>query len=137
VLKIVDDAGCDVTTGKYVGGSDGKGWLGCNVKESMKQMEKAFSEQFDSPTALVGPIGPKGEMGWKGEQEAYAGEIVLPEDMVRGRLYKVEGVGMVARFMDEYDDYLFKMRHHEVVFYIPMDAKVRKIGRSEIDEYLS
>jgi len=140
VLKIVDDAGCDVTTGKYVGGGDNKGWVGKSIKQSMKEMEKAFSEQFDSPTALVGPIGPigpKGTQGWKGEQEAYAGQVVLPEDMVRGRLYKVEGIGMVARFMDEYDDFLFKMRHHDVVFYIPMDAKVRKIGRSEIDEYLS
>ena len=86
---------------------------------------------------LTGPIGHKGEQGWRGEQEPYAGEMVLPEDMVRGRLYKVEELGMVARFMDEYDDYLFKMRHHEIVFYIPMDAKVRKIGRNEIDEYLN
>ena len=62
---------------------------------------------------LTGPIGHKGEQGWRGEQETYAGEMVLPEDMVRGRLYKVEGVG-VARFVDEYDDFLFQMRHHEV-----------------------
>ena len=76
-------------------------------------------------------------MGWKGEQEAYAGEVVLPEDMVRGRLYKVEGIDIVARFMGEYYDLLFGVKHHDTWFYIPMDAKVRKIGQSEVDEYLT
>ena len=137
VLKIVDDAGVDIATGKYVGGGDDKGWVGKSIEQSMKEMETAFfSEQFDSPTALVGPIGPKGHTGWKGEQEAYAGEMVLPEDMVMSRLYKVEGIDTVARFMGEYNDLLFKMKHHNTWFYIPMDAKVRKIGKSEVDEYL-
>ena len=149
VLKIVDDAGVDVSTGKYVGGGDDKGWMGKSIKASMEDLEFIVSSALPLDMPLTdpphlqgihgesGPIGPKGDIGWQGEQEAYAGEMILPEDMVRGRLYKVEGVGMVARFMDEYDDFLFKMRHHEVVFYIPMDAKVRKIGKSEIDEYLS
>jgi hypothetical protein len=110
---IVDDAGCDVSTGKYVGGG------------------------LCSTSIFSGPKGHEGTMGWKGEQEAYAGEVVLPEDMVRGRLYKVEGIDIVARFMDEYNDLLFGVKHHDTWFYIPMDAKVRKIGQSEVDEYLS
>ena len=113
---IVDDAGVSIDTGKYVGGG------GCPA------------------SIFSGPIGPKGHegtKGWKGEQEAYAGEVVLPEDMVRGRLYKVEGLDIVARFMDEYNDLLFGVKHHDTWFYIPMDAKVRKIGQSEVDEYLT
>ena len=135
VLKVVDDAGCDVSTGKYVGGG---------FEESMGNLENTFAalggwpkvSDLDAP-AFSGPIGPKGDTGWKGEQEAYAGEVVLPEDMVRGRLYKVEGIDIVARFMDEHSDFLFGMKHHGTWFYIPMDAKVRKIGKSEVDEYLS
>ena len=135
VLKVVDDAGCDVSTGKYVGGGLGK---------SIDKLKETFAalggwpkvSDLDAP-AFSGPIGPKGDVGWKGEQEAYAGEVVLPEDMVRGRLYKVEGIDIVARFMGEYNDLLFGVKHHDTWFYIPMDAKVRKIGKSEVDEYLS
>ena len=113
----VDDAGVNIDTGKYVGGG-----------------------QFCPTSIFSGPIGPKGHegtMGWKGEQEAYAGEVVLPEDMVRGSLYKVEGIDIVASFMGEYNDLLFGVKHHDTWFYIPMDAKVRKIGQSEVDEYLT
>jgi|TARA_Y100000310_G_scaffold244298_1_gene248998 hypothetical protein len=116
---IVDDAGVNIDTGKYVGGGQ---WPSCPV------------------SIFSGPIGPKGHegtKGWKGEQEAYAGQVVLPEDMVRGRLYKIEGIDIVARAMGEHDDYLFGVKHHDTWFYIPMDAEVRKIGQSEVDEYLS
>ena len=136
-LKIVDDAGVDIDTGKYVAG-------GFMEEDNPFGLDKTFAalggwpkvSDLDAP-AFSGPIGPKGHTGWKGEQEAYAGEVVLPEDMVKGRLYKVEGIDIVARFVDEYDDFLFQMRHHDTWFHIPMDAKVRKIGQSEIDEYLS
>jgi hypothetical protein len=146
---IVDDAGVDIDTGKYVGGGFASKDIYCSddtaasIEESLTTMKKAFADlggwpkvsDLDAP-AFSGPIGPKGDVGWKGEQEAYAGEMVLPEDMVRGRLYKVEGIDIVARFMGEYNDLLFKVKHHDTWFYIPMDAKVRKIGQSEVDNYL-
>jgi hypothetical protein len=144
-LMVVDDAGVDIGTGKYVGGGfASKDIYADSIEESLTTMEKAFADlggwpkvsDLDAP-AFSGPIGPKGDVGWKGEQEAYAGEMVLPEDMERGRLYKVEGIDIVARFMGEYNDLLFGVKHHDTWFYIPMDAKVRKIGQSEVDEYLS
>jgi len=131
---VVDDAGCDVSTGEYVAG----GFL--NPPDPLGYSAGYFSEMtsnYGKNLGLAGPIGAKGHTGWKGEQEAYAGEMVLPEDMVMGRLYKVEGIDTVARFMGEYNDLLFKMKHHDTWFYVPMDAKVRKIGKSEVDEYLS
>jgi len=138
--KIVDDAGVDIDTGKYVAG----GFCVDEQEDNPFGLDKTFAalggwpkvSDLDAP-AFSGPTGPKGHTGWKGEQEAYAGEVILPEDMVMGRLYKVEGIDIVARFMGEYNDLLFAVKHHDTWFYIPMDAKVRKIGKSEVDEYLS
>jgi len=99
-------------------------------------LAKLFSE--DGQPMDVYYLSPvKNEVEEFGEHElVHIRSRVLTEGLVKGRLYEIPRLNLVARFVGDYDDYILHWRHHAVHFYLPIDETVNLISDEVVKDYL-
>ena len=118
--------------GKKVLVTGGAGFIGSHTVDALIARGDAV-RVFDNLNPQVHGSAARKPLYLHEEAEFIKGDMRDRDSLLKA----IEGIDIVARAMGEHDDYLFGVKHHDTWFYIPMDAEVRKIGQSEVDEYLS